>query len=669
MSGTETSFDDWLAQADIPDARLTPNVRALLEAVFRFRQRQGTDYYSRRLLSHVLLHCSCGLKVAQIARLTGFSRSTASEQQGLSSKETIQAAHHRLAGRPHGKLLPRYAGPIAHFLHTHPEATHYDTLDFVQRTWDVHVSLQTLHTFLHTYGLDRTTQRAASAPAAAPASTLAPDSPDPPPAAVVVPAVPATPPAPAQAVPLPPPTFLWASTQYAGAFLLLPQALRWLAVARDCLRDDYGCLQRGFLTSVFAPLVGLHRIYHLDQMSDGGFALLSGGLTCPSRHPIGGWRRHLAWYEVDAFCRRTCAWDWIADTDALVSFDDHVIPRRTHKFHIPKGYVTTRNKYMRCERLYFGYDALAQRFLCVRAARGNVELRDVATPLLRQVLRQGRPRSLHALFDAAAGKSDADVRALWQLAAAEPNLTVTLRACRYPSRVARWKQLPSGLFVCYEEPGPYVGAPPKEIRLAETTTVLKDESPEQAIRTIICREVVPGPQKDRWHPLYSSGAEAALDSEGVLDAFRQRQHHEQGYRVLVHDEFLDSVPCGYDKESPDPKRPRWHRGPVQMMGWLAALLYNALMDLSLRLPERWWDAHVGTLRRLLINRPGQLYVTPEAVIVYFDRFRGQEMLVPLIDEVNAEHVRLPWLGDRRLVLSLMPGTEARTRPCRSILDN
>jgi hypothetical protein len=321
---------------------------------------------------------------------------------------------------------------------------------------------------------------------------------------------------------------------------------------------------------------------------------------------------------------------------------------------------------MRCERLFFGYEVYYHRFVCVRAARGDVELRDVAAPMIRQVLRQGRPRSLHALLDAAAGRADADVRALWDLAAEEPRLTVTVRACRYPSRVARWKQLPSGLFVPSEEPGPYVGAPPKEIRLAETTTVLKDEDPEQAVRTVICREVVPGPKKDRWHPLFTT---SAAGPEEVLEAFRQRQHHEQGYRVQVHDLFLDCVPCGYDKDSPDPKRPRWHRGPLQMMGWLAALLYNALMDLSLYLPERWWDAHVGTLRRLLINRPGQLYVTAEAVIVYFDRFPGQEMLVPLIDAVNEEHVRLPWLGDRRLVLSLMPAAEARAGPCRSILDN
>jgi hypothetical protein len=30
--------------------------------------------------------------------------------------------------------------------------------------------------------------------------------------------------------------------------------------------------------------------------------------------------------------------------------------------------------------------------------------------------------------------------------------------------------------------------------------VLKGEEPDQAIRTIVCREVRPGPKKDRWHP-------------------------------------------------------------------------------------------------------------------------------------------------------------------------
>jgi hypothetical protein len=44
------------------------------------------------------------------------------------------------------------------------------------------------------------------------------------------------------------------------------------------------------------------------------------------------------------------------------------------------------------------------------------------------------------------------------------------------------------------------------------------------------------------------------------------------------------------------------------------------------------------------------------LIVYLDRFRGQQDLLPLIDEVNAEPCRIPWLENRRLILSLTPDT-------------
>ena len=147
MSATDGDFAQWLRKAQIAGDRLTAEQRGLLQYAFAFRQRCGDDYYSSRLLSHFLLHCNSGLKVAQIARLVGISRPTASHQQGISSKEAIQAAHHRMAGRPHGKLLPRYAGPIAEFILTHAEATRYDILDFIERTWSVRVSTVALHHF------------------------------------------------------------------------------------------------------------------------------------------------------------------------------------------------------------------------------------------------------------------------------------------------------------------------------------------------------------------------------------------------------------------------------------------------------------------------------------------------------------------------------------------
>jgi transposase len=158
MTPTDGAFAQWLSQAQVIEERLTAEQRGLLRAAFAFRQHCGKDYYSTRLFSHFLLHCDAGLKVAQIARLVGISRPTASRQQGVSSKEAIQAAQHRMAGRPHGKLLPRYAGPIAEFILTHADATRYDILDFIQHTWDVRVSTVALYHFCKKFGLDRATR-------------------------------------------------------------------------------------------------------------------------------------------------------------------------------------------------------------------------------------------------------------------------------------------------------------------------------------------------------------------------------------------------------------------------------------------------------------------------------------------------------------------------------
>ncbi len=203
MATTDGAFSRWLTQAGVAAERLTIEQTAVLQATFRFLELVGTDYYSTRMAGHFLLHCGCGLRVAQIARLLSISRPTASRQQGLTSKEVIQTAHHRMAGRPHGKLLPRYAGPIAEFVVSHPDASRHDTLDFIERTFGVRVSTVALHRYLKKYGLDRasrvavlaTTNEAAAVESAASPPTLI---------------IPVEPPAalpPGQPVPLPAPPF------------------------------------------------------------------------------------------------------------------------------------------------------------------------------------------------------------------------------------------------------------------------------------------------------------------------------------------------------------------------------------------------------------------------------------------------------------------------------
>jgi len=199
MHATDGALAQWLSQARIAEDRLTVEQRGLLQCAFAFRERCGDDYYSNRLLSHFLLHCDSKLKVAQIARLVGISRPTASHQQDLSSKEAIQAAHHRMAGRPHGKLLPRYAGPIAEFILTHADATRYDMIDFIERTWGQRVSTVALHHFCKKFGLDRATRAEATAPKPSAAPPSAERTPAEPRTLETVP--------PSQPVPLPPPPF------------------------------------------------------------------------------------------------------------------------------------------------------------------------------------------------------------------------------------------------------------------------------------------------------------------------------------------------------------------------------------------------------------------------------------------------------------------------------
>ena len=111
MAKDGEAFAQWLDEARIPQTKRTPHQLAILKATFAFLQQAGRDYASRRLVAHFLLNCQLDLKLAHVARLVDITRPTASRQNKLSSREVVREIQHQLAGRPYGKLLPRYAGP------------------------------------------------------------------------------------------------------------------------------------------------------------------------------------------------------------------------------------------------------------------------------------------------------------------------------------------------------------------------------------------------------------------------------------------------------------------------------------------------------------------------------------------------------------------------------
>jgi hypothetical protein len=171
MSKEGLSFEAWLAKARLRRERLSARQVAVLEAALGFLEHGGHDYASRRWVEHFLLHADVGLKVAQVARLVGVDRCTSSRHRPCSSSQVAAAIQNRLAGKFPGKLLPRYAGPVAQFLLEHPHATRDEVLGFLEQRWQIRPGYRALDNFLRKYGLDRGSLRDRAASAVAPART------------------------------------------------------------------------------------------------------------------------------------------------------------------------------------------------------------------------------------------------------------------------------------------------------------------------------------------------------------------------------------------------------------------------------------------------------------------------------------------------------------------
>jgi hypothetical protein len=413
---------------------------------------------------------------------------------------------------------------------------------------------------------------------------------------------------------------------------------------------------RGLLHSLVLPLVGLQRIFHLETAADPGLGRLTGGRRAWSRHHYGAWLRALPAAGVARFLRQSAPRPRRGPGRGgvvRVSLDEHVVPRWTRKFRIPKGYHTTRNKHMKVERLFAGFDVRGRQFLRCWSTRGNVELHQVARQLAQRLRRASRGARLRLLLDAGAAKADATIATLLRRT---PGVTVLLRAPRQPARLRRWQALPARAFRTYWEPGPFTGAPRKRLRVAETRTPLKgDGTPQRGVRTLVAVEgPTAGRRKDRWHILYVN--DERTPAYALIREFRQRQHHEQGYRIGVHDLALDAVPSGYDKRS-QPSRPRFRPAALTWAAWTKLLAANLTEQLGAQLGGSWRHAHPRTLRRTFLNRPGTLRETREALVVELDGFPEQEDFRPLVEAVNAAQVQLPGPGGRtrHLFLALAEG--------------
>jgi hypothetical protein len=397
---------------------------------------------------------------------------------------------------------------------------------------------------------------------------------------------------------------------------------------------------------------GVSRVFHLEGFRDPGFAVLTGGRRVLSRHWLGGWIRHVRTRAARRFGRLTQRLRRFEGQALNLSLDEHTVPRWTRRNRIPKGYSTTRNKHMRCEKLYYLYDVAKERFVYLLPMVGRIGLHQVTRSLARIFRRETRMKEARLILDAGATLKDSEFRRVLR----ESKFTILARAPRRPHLLERWKAIPPDQFTEHREPGEWVGSPENAVFVAETRTALKDDGPDDLpVRTIVVKETRSSrgrPGRARWHIIYTS--DETTPGYEIVKEFRTRQRHEQAYRVMVHDEALDAVTSGYNRTAPNPKRPGFNNGPITVVAWIKALAFNALMAFTERLPKALRHAHPRTLRRLFFTRPGRLWLTPKELIVQPDFFPEQGHIEHVIQEINAKEHRIPWLKDRRLVIALSP---------------
>ncbi len=599
------------AKTHVPLASLEPEQRGVLLAALQVLSVLQSTPVLHRVVGFFLLHCGLRLPAAVVGAAVGL-RPRAVYALKHTPAGALLASLRRSPSGTKPKLCAQHVGPIARFLVDHPDATLPQVHLFARSQLGVSVKRHALRRFFLRYGLGVLKQHGVESA----------------------------------------PLFV-GHTRFAGAFVLLRVAVRLDTLARRWLAAGEltaTAASRLVLSLFFKAVLGVQRIFHFSTLQDVGLAILTGGRRVVGRTRLGYWVRHAASAAVQQLLRKSEP-RLPRGSRHLISLDEHAVPRFTRKFHLPKGFHSVRNKFMPVEMLYFSFHCSLRWLLGLRVTNGEGRLARVGAQLLAKLRPKLRGAQLRVLVDAGAAKNTNELLTLVD----HPNQVTLARTPRRPSYLKAWKKLPAPLWQRREEAGPCVGAPPKVIHLTQTTTQLTDTRGETAIprqvRTIVIRETARS-GKDRWHALWIFGDDTT-DAYVLVEEFRQRQQHEQRYRIMLHDALVDAAPSGYDKRSPNPKRPRFRPAALTLYAWTVGLATDALERLSHRLGPRWVHCHPRTLRRYLLGLPGELYLLgSDRLLVVIHAQRLRSLWEPLVRRLNRDPVRIPWLQNRKLLLCL-----------------
>jgi hypothetical protein len=451
-------------------------------------------------------------------------------------------------------------------------------------------------------------------------------------------------------------------TRVGGAFILAVLLVEtgWLKLAHLLpMAANYAVTAtQWLLTAIFAVIYGVRRAFHLDDVRDIGFALLTGRPRPLTHGTFQHLLRAIPAEDAEKFYQASAQLEVraLGKGTRRISLDGHNLPRYTRVVDLVKGKIGNTGRVLKAEELVLAYDLDGHLWLGLRAYHGTKKLSKGLVEIVRELLNhRGSLKGLLRLFFDKGGYSGQIFLALSE----ESQVHFYTPAVRYSSNVAQWEQLQESDF----DAAPFVfdkhvDLPDEQrpvYRLADTEMTINVREGNKVVGTVTLRAVVlhdPQGEKpaERW-PVVLLTDDYEIDTRALLNEFGDHWGQEVAHRIGKHDLYLDILPPGYILKTRRDDQGQLHREieyeqtAFFLSAWLRCLVFNLMSRFAQAMGGEYTKMWAGTLLRKFIRRPATLYLVGKELHVVFDPFPDQDELQPLLDELNAKRTALPWLNN------------------------
>ena len=412
------------------------------------------------------------------------------------------------------------------------------------------------------------------------------------------------------------------------------------------------------LTALFAVIFGVRRAFHLDDVRDIGFALVT-GRPRPLTH---GTFQHLLHTmpqeKAQAFYAATARQEVqaLGEGTRRISLDGHNLPRYTRIVDLVKGKIGNTGRILKAEELVLAYDLDAHRWLAVRVYQGTKKLSKGAVEIVQEMLtHRGDRNGLLRLFLDKGGYSGR----VFQRLAAEPRVRFYTPAVRYASNAEQWEQLQDADFdkepFTFDKHADLPADQQPAYRLADIEMAINVWEGHKVVDTVALRAVVLHDRQgekpaERW-PVVFLTDDRDIDARALLNEYGDHWGQEFAHRIGKHDLCLDILPPGYVLKTERDAQGQLVREVEDddtaffLSAWLRCLVFNLMTCFAQAMGGEYTKMWAGTLLRKFIRRPATLYLVGKELHVVFDPFPDQDALQPLLDKLNAKRTVLPWLNN------------------------